>query len=31
VAIALGESLELIKMIGCGIGIGGVLLYSMVN
>jgi len=31
VAIALGESLELVKMIGCAIGIGGVLLYSLVK
>jgi len=29
VAIALGESLEPIKLLGCGIGIGGVLLYSL--
>jgi solute carrier family 35 protein E1 len=29
VAIALGESLEPIKMLGCAIGIGGVLLYSL--
>jgi solute carrier family 35 protein E1 len=31
VALALGESLEPIKMLGCGIGIGGVLLYSLVK
>ena len=31
VAIALGESLELVKMIGCAIGIGGVLAYSLVK
>jgi solute carrier family 35 protein E1 len=31
VAIALGESLEPIKMLGCGIGIGGVFLYSLVK
>jgi len=31
VALALGESLEPLKMIGCGIGIGGVLLYSLVK
>ena len=31
VAIALGESLEPIKLIGCSIGIGGVLLYSLVK
>jgi len=31
VAIALGESLEPIKMLGCSIGIGGVLLYSLVK
>jgi len=31
VAIALGESLEPIKLLGCGIGIGGVLLYSLVK
>ena len=29
VALALGESLEFMKMLGCGIGIGGVLLYSL--
>jgi len=29
VAIALGESLEPIKMLGCSIGIGGVFLYSL--
>jgi solute carrier family 35 protein E1 len=29
VAIALGESLEPVKMLGCAIGIGGVLLYSL--
>jgi solute carrier family 35 protein E1 len=29
VAIALGESLELVKMVGCGIGIAGVLAYSL--
>jgi len=31
VAIALGESLEPLKLLGCTIGIGGVLLYSLVN
>ena len=31
VAIALGESLELEKVIGCAIGIGGVLAYSLVK
>ncbi|KAL3903982.1 MAG: hypothetical protein SGPRY_011458 [Prymnesium sp.] len=31
VAIALGESLEPIKLLGCTIGIGGVLLYSLVK
>jgi len=31
VAIALGESLEPIKLLGCSIGIGGVLLYSLVK
>jgi len=31
VAIALGESLEPIKLLGCAIGIGGVLLYSLVE
>merc|ERR1712087_248035 len=31
VALALGESLEPIKMLGCSIGIGGVLLYSLVK
>ena len=31
VAIALGESLEPIKMLGCAIGIGGVLAYSLVK
>jgi solute carrier family 35 protein E1 len=31
VAIALGESLEPIKMLGCGIGIAGVLAYSLVK
>jgi len=31
VALALGESLEPIKMLGCAIGIGGVLLYSLVK
>jgi solute carrier family 35 protein E1 len=31
VALALGESLEPLKMVGCGIGIGGVLLYSLVK
>ena len=31
VAIALGESLDPIKMLGCAIGIGGVLAYSLVK
>lgn len=31
VAIALGESLEFVKLLGCSIGIGGVLLYSLVK
>jgi len=31
VALALGESLEPIKLLGCSIGIGGVLLYSLVK
>jgi len=31
VAIALGESLEPLKLLGCTIGIGGVLLYSLVK
>ena len=31
VAIALGESLDPIKMLGCSIGIGGVFLYSIID
>jgi len=31
VAIFLGESLDPIKLLGCGIGIGGVLLYSVID
>merc|ERR1712106_752198 len=31
VAIVLGESLDPIKLLGCGIGIGGVLLYSVID
>mmetsp|Transcript_41949 Transcript_41949/g.90065 ORF Transcript_41949/g.90065 Transcript_41949/m.90065 type:complete len:419 (+) Transcript_41949:94-1350(+) len=31
VAIILGESLDPIKLIGCGIGIGGVFLYSVID
>eukprot|EP00559_Dactyliosolen_fragilissimus_P001025 CAMPEP_0184859508 /NCGR_PEP_ID=MMETSP0580-20130426/4483_1 /TAXON_ID=1118495 /ORGANISM="Dactyliosolen fragilissimus" /LENGTH=391 /DNA_ID=CAMNT_0027356151 /DNA_START=69 /DNA_END=1244 /DNA_ORIENTATION=- len=31
VAIVLGESLDPIKLIGCAIGIGGVLLYSIID
>jgi solute carrier family 35 protein E1 len=31
VAIALGESLDPIKLIGCSIGIGGVFLYSVID
>merc|ERR1711904_593923 len=31
VAIILGESLDPLKLIGCGIGIGGVFLYSIID
>merc|ERR1712086_400716 len=31
VAIVLGESLDPIKLLGCSIGIGGVLLYSIID
>ena len=31
VAIALGESLPFLKLLGCSIGVGGVLLYSLVQ
>merc|ERR1719491_1620467 len=31
VAIILGESLSPVKLIGCGIGIGGVFLYSVID
>lgn len=31
VAVVLGESLDPMKLIGCGIGIGGVLLYSIID
>ena len=31
VAIVLGESLDPIKLLGCSIGIGGVLLYSVID
>jgi len=31
VAIALGESLEFVKLLGCSICIGGVMLYSLVQ
>lgn len=31
VALVLGESLDPMKLIGCGIGIGGVLLYSIID
>merc|ERR1712113_291280 len=31
VAIILGESLDRLKLIGCGIGIGGVFLYSIID
>ncbi|GMI50909.1 hypothetical protein ScalyP_jg7996 [Parmales sp. scaly parma] len=31
VALVLGESLDPIKMLGCGIGISGVLLYSVID
>lgn len=31
VAIVLGESLDPLKLVGCGIGIGGVFLYSVID
>merc|ERR1712039_346935 len=31
VAIILGESLDTMKLVGCGIGIGGVFLYSVID
>merc|ERR1739845_240811 len=31
VALVLGESLDPMKLVGCGIGIGGVLLYSIID
>ena len=31
VALVLGESLAPIKLLGCAIGIGGVLLYSLID
>jgi solute carrier family 35 protein E1 len=31
VAIVLGESLDPVKLLGCGIGIGGVFLYSIID
>jgi solute carrier family 35 protein E1 len=31
VALVLGESLGMIKLVGCGIGIGGVFLYSIID
>jgi solute carrier family 35 protein E1 len=31
VALVLGESLDPLKLIGCGIGIGGVFLYSIID
>ncbi len=31
VALVLGESLDFMKLLGCGIGIGGVLLYSIID
>jgi len=31
VAIILGESLDTLKLVGCGIGIGGVFLYSVID
>merc|ERR1719215_2007614 len=31
VAIILGESLDTLKLVGCGIGIGGVFLYSIID
>lgn len=31
VALVLGESLDFMKLIGCGIGVGGVFLYSIID
>ncbi len=31
VAMVLGESLDPMKLLGCGIGIGGVFLYSVID
>ena len=31
VALVLGESLNFMKLLGCGIGIGGVFLYSVID
>ena len=31
VAMVLGESLDFMKLLGCGIGIGGVFLYSIID
>merc|ERR1719148_385350 len=31
VALVLGESLDPMKLLGCGIGIGGVFLYSIID
>ena len=31
VALVLGESLDFMKLLGCGIGIGGVFLYSVID
>ena len=31
VALVLGESLDFMKLLGCGIGIGGVFLYSIID
>jgi len=31
VALVLGESMDPIKLLGCGIGIGGVFLYSIID
>ena len=30
-ALVFGESLEPLKLLGCGVGVGGVLLYSLVE
>merc|ERR1712187_746643 len=31
VALVMGESLDPLKLVGCGIGIGGVFLYSVID